>query len=192
MLAIGPKDFIVNKLARKDRGVQDEQDTDSVLSRQESEMDYIYLDRRAKDVEVKGILLTLMEMSDTMPTRVGCFFLTSETPQNELLDQSLRYSSHNSRRSLLVRTLSAFILFQLPREESEGGNGEGNHSHFIESPIERGESDVRERTGKPFWMRHLNKDNIDPDQQPKHKHRQSDCLLQDMFAKPRHFTTPNG
>lgn len=61
IFAIGPEDFIVNKLARTDRGVQDEQDAVSVLKRQEGRLDYPYLVRRAKDAEVGGILKTLMD-----------------------------------------------------------------------------------------------------------------------------------
>jgi len=43
MFAIGPEDFIVNKLSRKDRGVQDEMDVVSVLKRQKGKLDYEYL-----------------------------------------------------------------------------------------------------------------------------------------------------
>ena len=67
MFAIGPEDFVVNKLARKDRGVQDEKDAISVLSRQKGKLDYAYLDRRAKDAGVLEILMTLMETSGTAP-----------------------------------------------------------------------------------------------------------------------------
>jgi len=67
MFAIGPEDFIVNKLARKDRGVQDEQDVISVLSRQKGKLDYAYLDSRAKDAGVVEILITLMKRSSTVP-----------------------------------------------------------------------------------------------------------------------------
>jgi len=67
MFAIGPEDFIVNKMARKDRGVQDEQDVISVLSRQKGKLDYAYLDSRAKDAGVVEILITLMKRSSTVP-----------------------------------------------------------------------------------------------------------------------------
>ena len=67
MFAIGPEDFIVNKLARKDRGVQDEQDVVSVLSRQLGKLDYAYLNRKAKGAGVIEILMTLMKMSGTAP-----------------------------------------------------------------------------------------------------------------------------
>lgn len=65
MFVIGPEDFIVNKLARKDRGVQDEQDVISVLSLQKGKLDYAYLNRRAKVAGVAGILMTIIEASDT-------------------------------------------------------------------------------------------------------------------------------
>ena len=60
MFAIGPEDFIVNKLARKDRGVQDEQDVVSVLKRRKGKLDYDYLARRAKRAGVSALLQTLM------------------------------------------------------------------------------------------------------------------------------------
>jgi hypothetical protein len=53
---ISPEDFIVNKLARPDRGVVDEQDVKSVLTRQETELDNEYLQRRAKQAGVLAIL----------------------------------------------------------------------------------------------------------------------------------------
>jgi hypothetical protein len=59
MFAVGPEDFIVNKLARKDRGVQDEQDVISVLKRRKEKLDYDYLARRAKRADVSGLLETL-------------------------------------------------------------------------------------------------------------------------------------
>lgn len=58
--AIGPEDFIVNKLARRSKGVQDEQDAVSVLKRQEGKLDHDYLTRRAKQAKVLGLLQTLM------------------------------------------------------------------------------------------------------------------------------------
>jgi len=57
---IGPEDFIVNKLAKRSREVQDEQDAVSVLKRQEGKLDYDYLTRRAKQAKVLGLLQTLM------------------------------------------------------------------------------------------------------------------------------------
>lgn len=67
MFAIGPEDFIVNKLARKDRGVQDEKDVISVLSRQKGKLDYIYLENRAKRAGVGEVLMVLMEKLGTVP-----------------------------------------------------------------------------------------------------------------------------
>jgi hypothetical protein len=63
MFAIGPEDFIVNKLARKNRGVQDEQDAISVLAMQEGRLDYPYLRKRAKQADVIELLETLMQTS---------------------------------------------------------------------------------------------------------------------------------
>lgn len=60
MFAIGPEDFIVNKLARRDRGVQDEQDVISVLKRRKGKLDYDYLARRARHADVSGLLRTLI------------------------------------------------------------------------------------------------------------------------------------
>jgi len=61
MYAIGPEDFIVNKLSRKDRGVQDEMDVVSVLERQRGKLDYKYLERRAKAADVTALLRLLMD-----------------------------------------------------------------------------------------------------------------------------------
>jgi hypothetical protein len=70
MLVIGPEDFVVNKLARKDRGVQDEQDALSVLARQKGKLDYSYLEKRAKDADVIYLLETLAHRSDTNVKRL--------------------------------------------------------------------------------------------------------------------------
>jgi len=59
MFAIGPEDFIVNKLARRDRGVQDELDVVSVLELQKGKLDYPYLRKRAKQANVIELLETL-------------------------------------------------------------------------------------------------------------------------------------
>ena len=64
IFVIGPEDFIVNKLARKDRGVQDEQDVVSVLKRQKEYLDLPYLKKRARTANVLEMLMTLMEMVD--------------------------------------------------------------------------------------------------------------------------------
>ena len=53
---ISAEDFIVNKLARPDRGAIDEQDVKSVLARQETKLDSAYLQRRAKQAGVLAIL----------------------------------------------------------------------------------------------------------------------------------------
>ena len=53
---ISAEDFIVNKLARPDRGVTDEQDVKSVLVRQEHKLDNEYLQRRATEAGVLTIL----------------------------------------------------------------------------------------------------------------------------------------
>jgi len=53
---VSPEDFIVNKLARPDRGVIDEQDVKSVLVRQEGKLDEEYLKKRAEDAGVLTIL----------------------------------------------------------------------------------------------------------------------------------------
>ncbi|MEM2960927.1 MAG: nucleotidyltransferase, partial [Candidatus Bathyarchaeia archaeon] len=53
---VSPEDFIVNKLARPDRGVIDEQDVKSVLIRQKNKLDNKYLRRRAKEAGVLEIL----------------------------------------------------------------------------------------------------------------------------------------
>lgn len=56
---VSAEDFIVNKLARPDRGVTDEQDVKSVLVRQENKLDSEYLQRRAKEAGVLAILQTI-------------------------------------------------------------------------------------------------------------------------------------
>lgn len=67
MFAIGPEDFVVNKLARGDRGIQDEQDAVSVLAMQKGKLDYSYLRKRAKQASVVELLETLMQASHTYP-----------------------------------------------------------------------------------------------------------------------------
>jgi hypothetical protein len=59
---VSAEDFIVNKLARPDRGVIDEQDVKSVLTRQENKLDYAYLQRRAKEAGVLTILQTIQAL----------------------------------------------------------------------------------------------------------------------------------
>ncbi|MFQ5758532.1 MAG: nucleotidyltransferase [Candidatus Bathyarchaeia archaeon] len=57
-----PEDFIVNKLARPDRGVIDEQDVKSVLVRQEGKLDKEYLRGRARDAGVLTVLETIQAL----------------------------------------------------------------------------------------------------------------------------------
>lgn len=56
---ISPEDFIVNKLARLDRGVIDEQDVKSVLEREDVGLDWGYLKRRAERAGVWALLQTI-------------------------------------------------------------------------------------------------------------------------------------
>jgi len=53
---VGPEDFIVNKLARPDRGTIDEQDVKSVLIRQKGKLEEKYLHRKAREAGVLTIL----------------------------------------------------------------------------------------------------------------------------------------
>lgn len=53
---IGPEDFIVSKLARPDRMEQDELDVKSVLVLMGSELDAVYLARRARQCGVESLL----------------------------------------------------------------------------------------------------------------------------------------
>jgi len=59
---VSPEDFIVNKLARPDRGVVDEQDVKSVLIRQANKLDDEYLKKRAQDAGVLTILQTIQAL----------------------------------------------------------------------------------------------------------------------------------
>ena len=56
LYVVSPEDFIVSKLARPDRGVQDEKDVKSVLVRMEGNLDRKYLERRATRAKVLAIL----------------------------------------------------------------------------------------------------------------------------------------
>ncbi len=53
---ISPEDFIVNKLARSDRSVQDEKDVKSVLVRCLDTLDRKYLEQKAKKAGVMSLL----------------------------------------------------------------------------------------------------------------------------------------
>lgn len=59
---VSPEDFIVTKLARADRSVIDEQDVKSVLNEQENNLDWGYLEKRAKDAQVLTILKTVQNV----------------------------------------------------------------------------------------------------------------------------------
>ena len=59
---ISPEDFIVNKLARPDRGAVDEQDVKSVLTRQRDKLDEDYLKKRAKNAGVLKVLETIQKL----------------------------------------------------------------------------------------------------------------------------------
>jgi hypothetical protein len=56
---VSAEDFIVNKLARPDRGAIDEQDVKSVLTRQENKLDDEYLQKRAREAGVLTVLQTI-------------------------------------------------------------------------------------------------------------------------------------
>jgi len=56
---ISPEDFIINKLARPDRGAIDEQDAKSILIRQANKLDHKYLTKRAQQADVLTILQTI-------------------------------------------------------------------------------------------------------------------------------------
>jgi predicted nucleotidyltransferase len=56
---IGPEDYVVSKLARPDRGEQDEMDARSVLQRLSGELDRVYLEVRAQRFRVDALLREL-------------------------------------------------------------------------------------------------------------------------------------
>jgi predicted nucleotidyltransferase len=56
---IGPEDFIVSKLARPDRMEQDELDVKSVLVLMGSELDSVYLAKRAREYGVDALLFMI-------------------------------------------------------------------------------------------------------------------------------------
>jgi len=59
---VSPEDFIVNTLARPDRGAVDEQDVKSILVRQGDKLDERYLKKRAQKAGVLTILRTIQVM----------------------------------------------------------------------------------------------------------------------------------
>lgn len=58
---ISPEDFIISKLTRPDRGVNDEQDVKSVLERQRCILDKECLARRAQETEILQVLKMIQE-----------------------------------------------------------------------------------------------------------------------------------
>jgi hypothetical protein len=62
---VSPEDFIVNKLARPDRGAVDEQDVKSVLTRQRGKLDTRYLTKRAQKADVLTILQAIQATQET-------------------------------------------------------------------------------------------------------------------------------
>ncbi len=60
---ISPEDFVVSKLSRPDRGVQDEKDAKSALQRLGDSIDRDYLYRRAEKAGVSGLLRAVEDAS---------------------------------------------------------------------------------------------------------------------------------
>jgi hypothetical protein len=58
---VSPEDFVVTKLSRPDRGVQDEKDVKGVLSRLGGSLDRKYLERRAGKAGVLALLRAIEE-----------------------------------------------------------------------------------------------------------------------------------
>lgn len=58
---IGPENFIVNKLARPDRGAIDEADVASVLIKQKNNLDYEYLYNQARKAKVLELLKSIQQ-----------------------------------------------------------------------------------------------------------------------------------
>jgi len=61
---VSPEDFIVSKLTRPDRGVQDEKDVKSVLVRMEGKIDTGYLEKRAQRAGVLAILKAIERVGE--------------------------------------------------------------------------------------------------------------------------------
>lgn len=59
---ISPEDFIVNKLARPDRGAIDEQDVKSVLVSLKDTLDWEYLEIQAKKAGISSVLHSINEI----------------------------------------------------------------------------------------------------------------------------------
>lgn len=58
---LSPEDFIVNKLARKDRSARDEEDVVGVMASSKNKIDWRYLVKRAEGAEVEDLLQALRE-----------------------------------------------------------------------------------------------------------------------------------
>ena len=58
---LSPEDFIVNKLARKDRSARDEEDVAGVMASSRDKIDWRYLARRARGAGVEDLVLELRE-----------------------------------------------------------------------------------------------------------------------------------
>lgn len=58
---LSPEDFIVNKLARKDRSARDEEDVVGVMASSRDKIDWRYLARRAEGAMVAGLVRELRE-----------------------------------------------------------------------------------------------------------------------------------
>ena len=63
---IGPEDLIINKLSRPDRSETDEMDVITVLKNQKKNLDWKYLEKRAKKADIFSLLKTLEERIDTI------------------------------------------------------------------------------------------------------------------------------
>lgn len=60
---VSPEDFIVSKLARTDRGISDEQDVKSVFERDDMDLAWEYLERRARKLGVWNLLQVIKKSS---------------------------------------------------------------------------------------------------------------------------------
>lgn len=58
---LSPEDFIVNKLARKDRSARDEEDVVGVMASSKDKIDWRYLVKRANEAEVGDLVRVLRE-----------------------------------------------------------------------------------------------------------------------------------
>ncbi len=58
---VSPEDYVVSKLSRPDRGVQDEKDAKGVLTRLGGSLDTKYLKRRAEKAGVLAVLKAVEE-----------------------------------------------------------------------------------------------------------------------------------